>query len=73
MTEEIRVKCPWCHKGETYVDEDGSGAVTVQCSKCQHCYKVQLKDGSTTKVSARKRTVNKTFEGSGRFTLSTNS
>ena len=32
MSEAIRVLCPWCHKGEVYIEGDGNAHVSIMCA-----------------------------------------
>lgn len=52
MAERHRLTCPWCDKGEVYVDGIGAILVTVCCSKCRHFFQLDLKDLSVEKVQA---------------------
>ncbi len=49
------VFCPWCAKGEVFVEGSGEVHVTVRCSKCRRCYRINLLTLSATRVSAYKR------------------
>lgn len=49
------VSCPWCEKGQVFVEGSGDVSVTVRCPKCKHCYKVNLLTMVATKVAAYKR------------------
>lgn len=51
----IEIFCPWCEKGEVFVEGSGEVNVTVRCSKCQHCYRINLLTLIATKVAAYKR------------------
>ncbi len=42
MDDEIKVLCPWCDKGEVYIEAGGKGRVSVMCPRCRHCFRVQL-------------------------------
>lgn len=43
MAEEIKVLCPWCNKGEVYIEGAGNANVSIKCPRCQHCFKLRLK------------------------------
>jgi len=49
------VYCPWCDKGQVFVEGSGNVSVTVRCPKCQHCYRVNLLTMEAAKVAAYKR------------------
>ena len=55
------VHCPWCEKGQVFVEGSGEVSVTVRCAKCQHCYKVNLQTMGAAKIAAYKRTIGKAF------------
>lgn len=44
MAEEIKVLCPWCNKGEVYIEGAGNANVSIKCPRCQHCFKLRLND-----------------------------
>lgn len=41
MTEH-KLVCPFCHKGEVYVEGSGKVAITVMCPKCTRCFRIRL-------------------------------
>ena len=53
--------CPWCEKGEVFVEGNGEVTVTVRCPKCQHCYRINLLTLTATKVAAYKRYTGKAY------------
>lgn len=54
MTER-KVNCPFCEKGEVYVEGTANVAVTVMCPKCTRCFRVRLDDFTAEIVLPRKR------------------
>ena len=48
----MEIFCPWCEKGEVFVEGSGEVNVTVRCPKCQHCYRINLLTLTATKVAA---------------------
>lgn len=44
MAEEIKVLCPWCNRGEVYIEGAGNANVSIKCPRCQHCFKLRLND-----------------------------
>ena len=50
MAEEIKVLCPWCNKGEVYIEGAGNANVSIKCPRCQHCFKLRLNDFSTVRI-----------------------
>lgn len=48
------VFCPWCEKGQVFVEGSGKVHMTVRFPKCQHCYRINLLTMEATKVAAYK-------------------
>ena len=55
MSEAIRVLCPWCHRGEVYVEGDGNADVSIMCARCAHCFRLRLSDFSTVRIQPRRK------------------
>ena len=55
MMEERKVFCPWCSKGEIYVEGTGRVSISVKCSRCSRCFKVRLDDLMAVRIQPRKR------------------
>lgn len=56
------VFCPWCEKGQVFVEGRGEVYVTVLCPKCHHCYKINLLTNSVVKVPAYRKPNNKSYK-----------
>lgn len=54
MSEAIRVLCPWCHRGEVYIEGDGNAHVSIMCARCAHCFRLRLSDFSTVRIQPRR-------------------
>ena len=55
MSEAIRVLCPWCHRGEVYIEGDGNAHVSIMCARCAHCFRLRLSDSSTVRIQPRRK------------------
>ena len=55
MSEAIRVLCPWCHRGEVYIEGDGNADVSIMCARCAHCFRLRLSDFSTVRIQPRRK------------------
>lgn len=55
MAEEIKVLCPWCNKGEVYIEGAGNANVSIKCPRCQHCFKLRLNDFSTVRIQPHRK------------------
>lgn len=55
MSEAIRVLCPWCHKGEVYIEGNGNANVSIMCARCTHCFRLRLSDFSTVRIQPRRK------------------
>lgn len=55
MTEEIKVLCPWCNKGEVYIEGAGNANVSIKCPRCQHCFQLRLSDCSTVRIQPHRK------------------
>jgi len=64
---ENMVVCPWCSKGEVYMEGYGKAAVTVRCPKCFHFFRIRLDDHTVERVQARRRVQNRIHKTNGSF------
>lgn len=55
MAEEIMVLCPWCNKGEVFIEGGGNGNVSIMCPRCSHCFKLRLHDCSTVRIQPHRK------------------
>lgn len=55
MAEEIKVLCPWCNKGEVYIEGTGNANVSIKCPRCQHCFKLRLNDFTTVRIQPHRK------------------
>ena len=55
MSEAIRVLCPWCHRGEVYIEGDGNAHVSIMCARCAQCFRLRLSDFSTVRIQPRRK------------------
>ncbi len=55
MPEESKVLCPWCFKGEVYVEGTGKVSISVKCPRCSRCFKARLDDLTAIRIQPHKR------------------
>jgi len=55
MDGESKVMCPWCDKGEIYVEGAGKVVVSVKCPRCKRCYKVRLDDLTAVRIAPHRK------------------
>lgn len=61
MQVETTVQCPWCHKGEVVATGGGNAAISIQCPKCKHFFRVDLTTFVVEKSLAIRRGMKKSF------------
>lgn len=58
---ERTLSCPWCHKGEVVATGGGNAAISIQCPKCKHFFRIDLLTFRTEKSIAVRRVARKTY------------
>lgn len=58
---ERTLPCPWCHKGEVIATGGGNAAVSIQCPKCKHFFRINLLTYQTEKSIAVRHVPRKTY------------
>ena len=59
MVEERKIICPWCGKGEVYIEGSGKVSVSVRCPKGSHCFKVNLENFKVMRIPPKRKTIAK--------------
>ncbi len=55
MVGESKVLCPWCLKGEVYVEGNASVVISVRCPHCSRCFKARLDTMRSVRILPRRK------------------
>lgn len=67
MNEETKVLCPWCDKGEVYIEGAANVSISVMCPRCDRCFRVRLDSLTTERIRPHRKlpTTMKTYHMRG--------